>query len=279
MSGQSASASGGNWAGLLDSASKIFQAFGGSGGDSSSVGNSYGQYGYTGMALFGDKSSAAEANSIVAKTYAQQANAEKTAAKQIATSIGGPYGAAAAVIVDVASKPFLAYRQAKYEKKMYGMRAELSEMTATQYQTAAEGVIKASHTQVASITHQAGQAKASTRVSQAAGGIRVSGSGSAAEVLTSQDIARDMAVNQTITNGITQSFGYQRKKVESQIDALGLRAAQDAVSPWVAALGTLTDPKTAINAASELFGSYFGASGAGGSSGLSNLGFTQSPGN
>lgn len=206
--------------------------------------------GYVGMSLMGDKSSGEEANKVYAKTATQRANAESQVAQAIGNAIVPGLGTAVAA----AAEPFLAYRQAKYEKKLYGMRAELSEMAATQYQTAAEGVIKASHNQVASITHQAGQAKASTRVSQASGGIRVSGSGSAAEVLTSQDIARDMQVNQTLVNGITQSFGYQRKKVESQVDALGLRAAQDAVSPWTAALATI-NPQKAVSAVSGFFGS------------------------
>ena len=263
MSGQLLSSSGGNWASLLDSANKFVSSL--------NIANASGSGGYSGMALMGSKSSGAEANKAIATAHSQQANFEQKIGSAIGTEIFGPaYGVASAVVNTVA-QPFLAYRQAKYEKKMYGMRAEMSEMTATQYQTAAEGVIKASHTQVASITHQAGQAKASTRVSQAAGGIRVSGSGSAAEVLTSQDIARDMAVNQTLVNGITQSFGYQRKKVESQIDALGLRAAQDAVSPWMAAIGTIGNPQSLLKGISSAFGS--------GSGGLTDLGFKQAAGN
>ena len=263
MSGQLLSSSGGNWASLLDSANNFVSSLG--------ITNASGSGGYTGMALMGSKSSGAEANKAIATNYGQRANMES----QVAQSIGNAIVPGLGTTVGMIAQPFLAYRQAKYEKKMYGMRAELSEMTAAQYQTAAEGVIKASHIQVASITHQAGQAKASTRVSQAAGGIRVSGSGSAAEVLTSQDIARDMAVNQTLVNGITQSFGYQRKKVESQVDALGLRAAQDAVSPWMAAIGTMTNPQNLLKGFSGMFGGGGGA----GSSGLTNLGFTQSPGN
>lgn len=246
MSGQSASATGGNWSALFDSANKFVSSL--------DIGNASGSGGYAGPALMGSKSSGSEANKAIATTYSQRAQMEKKANLAIGTAIGGPSYAAVSAVVGQVAQPFLAYRQAKYEKKMYGMRAELSEMTAAQYQTAAEGVIKASHTQVASITHQAGQVKASTRVSQASSGVRVSGSGSAAEVLTSQDIARDMTVNQTLVNGITQSFGYQRKKVESQIDALGLRAAQDAISPWTAALSTIGNPKNLLSSVSGIFG-------------------------
>lgn len=170
--------------------------------------------------------------------------------------------------------PYLAYKQAKFEKEMYGMQAELSELGAQAYQTAAEDVIRASHNQVAAITFNAGQAKAATRVSQAASGVRVGGTGSAAEVMASQDIVRDFQVNQTLANGITQSFGYQRAKVNAQVNALGLRAAQSAVSPWTAAICTGIQ---AFSSAPSIGDFNFG--GGEGEGGLSDLGFEQAPGN
>ena len=274
MGAQSASMSGGDWSSLLDSASKFVQSLDIAYANSDKDGNEK-KGGYVGPALMGSNSSGAEANNAIATTYSQRANMES----QVATSVANAMVPGLGTAVGMIAQPFLAYRQAKYEKKLYGMRAELAEMTASQYQTAAEGIIKASHTQVAAITHQAGQVKASTRVSQAASGVRVSGTGSAAEVLTSQDIAKEMSVNQTLMNGITQSFGYQRKKVESQIDAIGLRAAQDAVSPWTAALATITNPQNLMKGFTGMFGGTGGASAAGGSGGLTNLGFAQSPGN
>lgn len=160
---------------------------------------------------------------------------------------------------NILTAPFLAYRAAKQEKAILGMKAELSDLNAKSYQTAAEDVLRAGHQQVASITYRAGQAKAATRVSQAASGIRISGSGSAAEVLTSQAIVTEMQVNQTLANSIIQSFGYQRKKVDAQMNSLAIRSAQKQVSPWASAITSFISASAkAAPSMSESFSGLFG---------------------
>lgn len=159
----------------------------------------------------------------------------------------------------VLTAPFLAYRAAKQEKAILGMKADLSDFNARSYQTAAEDVLRAGQQKVASITYRAGQAKAQTRVSQAKAGIRISGSGSAAEVLASQAIVTEMQVNQTLANSIIQSFGYQRKKVDAQVNSLAIRSAQKQVSPWASAITSFIS--ASVKAAPSMAESFSGLSG------------------
>lgn len=156
----------------------------------------------------------------------------------------------------VLTAPFLAYRASKQEKAILGMKAELADLNAKSYQTAAEDVLRAGQQKVASITYRAGQARAQTRVSQAGAGIRISGSGSAAEVLTSQAIVTEMQVNQTLANSVIQSFGYQRKKVDAQMNALAVRSAQKQVSPWASAITSFIS--TSVKAAPSMTESFNG---------------------
>lgn len=215
-------------------------------------------------------------------SYSQnQANEQSQAMDQVAGAIGEikggfgqgfTYGYAGAKMT---TAPFLAYRAAKQQKKILGMQAELSDLQAKAYQTAAEDVLRAGNQQVAAITFQAGQVRAATRVSQASSGVRISGSGSAAEVLASQAIMTEMQVNQTLANAVTQSFGYQRAKTQQKINSLSIRSAQDSINPWAAAIVAHIQ-SAAESAPSMDFGSFGGGQQKGGKTGGS---FKPSPGN
>ena len=110
------------------------------------------------------------------------------------------------------TEPYLAYRAAKHEKALLGMQADLANMQAMTYQTAAEDIIRAGHQQVAEATYNMGQSIASTRVSQASSGVRVAGSGSTAEVIANQ------------------------RKVDAKGRALAFRSARSAINPWISAI-------------------------------------------
>lgn len=282
MAGESAGFSGGGYMALVQAGLQMLSSQ-----QNQSQQQSYGgnytpafrsMMGYVGPSM---SDSGSAANYEIAHNANQRAYAIDFTAKQISkygSKMGGSgFGQGFALGYKGAQDtiaPYLAYRQAKFEKKLYGMQAELSDLNAQAYQSAAEDVIKASHNQVAALTFQAGQAKASTRVSQAASGVRVGGTGSAAEVMASQDIITEMQTNQILANGITQSFGYQRKKVEAQVNSLGLRAAQSAISPRTAAICTAIQ---VFSSGPDISSFGFGQGGNGG--GLSDIGFTQSPGN
>ena len=140
------------------------------------------------------------------------------------------------------------------------MQQDLSDLNAKAYQTAAEDVLRNGNLAVAGITADAGQAKSAARVSQASAGIRISGSGSAAEVMTSMDIAKEMAVNQTLANAVTQSYGYKRKETQQRMNSVAIESTKSSISPWASALN-------AFNTTSLTFAQAFGGSMGGGSSG------------
>ena len=133
---------------------------------------------------------------------------------------------------------FLVFHQAKQQKRILGWQAELQDIQTKALQTAADDAMRAGHQAIAATTYRYGQQKSSTRVAMAASGVRVGGQGSSAEVLASQDIAKQMEVAQLYANAVAQAFGYRKQAVNSQNQALAIRAAQRSISPWAAAITT-----------------------------------------
>ena len=163
--------------------------------------------------------------------------------------------------------PFLAYRKAKQEKRILGWQAELQDLQTKALQTAADDVMRAGHRAIASATFNAGQAKSSTRVSMAAAGVRVGAAGSSAEVLASQDIAKEMTAAQLYANAVAQSWGYCKAAVNSNNQAMAIRSAQKSISPWAAAVTkhlsdamSLMDSGNIFSQIGGLFGGGHGAS-------------------
>lgn len=178
----------------------------------------------------------------------------QTSSLSVAQSVGGNVMKAAQTLggssgwmmgayyaVQIPSQIWMQYKQAKFEKKLLSWQRELNDNQALQYQNAAERALEAGHKQVAAITYAAGQRKASTRVSQAASGVRVAGTGSAAEVMASQDIARDMQVNQTLANAVTTAWGYKRQEAAIKMNSFELKARQEAIHPWAVWINAAMD--------------------------------------
>lgn len=139
---------------------------------------------------------------------------------------------------DTIGSTWLAYREAKYEKKLMKMQEDLANLQATEYQTAAEDTMSEGQRQAAAIGFQAAQAKSNARVSQGASGVRVAGSGSSAEVLTSIDIVKEMQVNQVMANAVAEAWGYRKSAVAYKNQALAFKCAASQISPWAAAIST-----------------------------------------
>ncbi len=163
---------------------------------------------------------------------------------------------------------WLAYRAAKNEKKVLKMNAQLCDWQAQSYETAADDVMASGERQAAAIGYEAGKAKSATKVSQAASGIRVGASGSAAEVLPSIDVVKEMNGSQTMANAVAESWGYRRTAVDYKNQGLAYRAAASQISPWAAALVTYN--QYAMNIMNGGFGEIGSdSSGSGSSSGSS----------
>lgn len=137
--------------------------------------------------------------------------------------------------------PWLAYKAAKYEKAQLKMQADLHEMQSESYHTAADDVWRAGMKQSAGIGYQAGQAKSSNRVSQAAAGIQVGASGTAAEIQTSIDIVKEIQINDIMAATVANAWGYRRTAVDETNQALAYEAAAKDISPWAAAITTMAN--------------------------------------
>ena len=159
--------------------------------------------------------------------------------------------------------PFLSYRKSKQQQKILEVQGELLQMQSQAYQNAAESVYKQRGQSIASLTFQAGQAKESTKVSQAAAGIEV-GTGSSARVLASIDIAKEVQKNQIISNAITQAYGYKQQAVDLQNQALAVETSRKSISPFKNALASALNDAVST---SDMLGDMFGGSGANGGKG------------
>ena len=152
-----------------------------------------------------------------------------------ATMFGNQTALAGASVFSSVANMYSAWSASKTEKALYEIQARMQALQARAAQNQAEDILRAGNQKVAAITYQAGLAKASTRASMAAAGIRV-GTGNSAEVLASHDIVKEMQVNQTIANTITQSYGAKRQVVNASNKALAIEAQAKGISPWAAAL-------------------------------------------
>lgn len=155
------------------------------------------------------------------------------------TMSGSQMALAGASIFSSFASMFSAWSASKTEKKLYAIQARMQELQARAAQNQAEDILRAGNQKVAAITYQAGQAKASTKVSMAAAGVRV-GTGNSAEVLATHDIVKEMQVNQTIANTIAQSYGAKRQAVNASNKAIAIQAQGEGISPWAAALNSGT---------------------------------------
>lgn len=162
---------------------------------------------------------------------------------------------------------FMAYHDARRQRNIIRMQAELIDLQTKALDTAADDAMRAGYQQAASIGFQAGQAKASQRASMGASGLQV-GVGSSARVLTSTDIAKEMSVNQVMANAVTESFGYRRQAANSRSQALAVRASANQIKPWAAALSQLVG---SAMMGFEMFGGSSGGGGGGGSFDFSSI--------
>ena len=152
---------------------------------------------------------------------------------------------------NILTGPFLSYQAARQEKRSLQMQADIANLQAASYHTAADDAKRAGLNQAAAIGYQAGQTKSSIRTRQAAAGVRVGGSGSSAEVLASIDVAKEMQINQVIANSVATSWGYRRSAVDYSNKALSYECAAKGISPWAAAITTLVSSMTSVASPSD----------------------------
>lgn len=129
-----------------------------------------------------------------------------------------------------------AYSQAKSDKLSLNTAAKISEANARIADLGAEQELMNGKQEVAALTLRAGKIKASQTVGLASHGVDI-GEGSAAELLASTDIMKDIDKGVAEANAIRAAWGYRTQAANNRIDALSKKASASSISPMYS-LGT-----------------------------------------
>ena len=143
-----------------------------------------------------------------------------------------------------------AYYGAESKKTALSGQATMADINAQQAELSAQQELARGNAQIAQITARAGQVKGAQRAALAANGIDL-GDGSAAEVLTSTDIAKETDMNQAQVNAINAAWGYRKQGVNYTNQAAAARASSDSISPLSAASTSL------LGSATQVAGSWY----------------------
>lgn len=138
-----------------------------------------------------------------------------------------------------------AYYGARSQQIMARGAADIDEINAQQSELAAQQELNRGNTEVAAATQRAGQVKGAQRAALAANGVDL-GTGSAAEILTSTDIAKENDINTITANAVRSAWGYRTQATNFKNDALMKRAGADSISPGMAAFTTLVGGATQV---------------------------------
>lgn len=135
---------------------------------------------------------------------------------------------------------------AYYSAQNQRHQGRMAKINARVAELGAESAMMQGAEQIAQLTREAGQLKARQRVSMAANGIDM-GEGSAAEILASTDLMKELDAQTLKANAVRTAWGYRT-------EAMNLRnqgRALSSVNPFAAAGGTL------LGSASQVAASWY----------------------
>lgn len=162
----------------------------------------------------------------------------------IAAGAAGPalLGAQAA---GAAASTVGAYYSARSQQISARGAADIAEINAGQSELAAQQELARGNAAVATATQRAGQVKGAQRAALAANGVDL-GTGSAAEVLTSTDLAKENDINTITANAVRAAWGQRMQATNFKNEALTKRAGADSISPGMAAFTSLLGSATQV---------------------------------
>lgn len=138
----------------------------------------------------------------------------------------------------VATSTIGAYFGAAAQKSLFQGQAAIADTNARIAELGAQQELYRGQQQVGALTLKAGQLKSSQRAAMAANGLAL-GEGSAAEVLASTDIMKEIDANTLIANAVRSAWGYRTQAVDFQNEAIMKRAAASGIRPGMAAATSL----------------------------------------
>ena len=138
-----------------------------------------------------------------------------------------------------------AYFSGKSQQIQLRGAAEIADINAQQSELAAQQELAKGNAQVAAATARAGQVKGAQRAALAANGVDL-GTGSAAEVLTSTDLAKENDMNTITANAVRAAWGQRTQATNYTNQALTSRAGADSISPGMSAFTSLLGGATQV---------------------------------
>ena len=130
------------------------------------------------------------------------------------------------------------YYQTKAQASALQHQAEMAEINMRINERSAQSAMLQGQKKIGQLTLKAGKLKSAQKVSLAANGV-VIGSGSAAEILASTDLLKEIDANQIWQNTDQNAWSIRTKGTNQYISSLTAKAAADALSPFGSASGTL----------------------------------------
>lgn len=155
-----------------------------------------------------------------------------------------------AQVAGAAASTVGAYYGAKSQQISARGAADIAEINAGQSEQAAQQELARGQDQVAAVTLRAGQMKGAQRAALAANGVDL-GEGSAAEILTSTDIAKENDANAAWANAVRAAWGQRMQATNFKNEALTKRAGADSISPGMSAFTSL------LGSASQVASSWY----------------------
>ncbi len=163
------------------------------------------------------------------------------------------------------------YYGAKSQQSALNYEAAIAELNAAQSEKSAQQELMRGNEAVAQSTLRAGQVKSSQRAAMAANGVDL-GQGSAVDILTSTDVAKEQDANTIAANAVRSAWGYRTQATNQLNQADMARTSAKSISPGMAATSSL------LGSATTLASSYYNMSKVGVTSSGGGV-KAQSPGN
>lgn len=145
------------------------------------------------------------------------------------------------------------YYSAKGQKSALNFKAGIADLNARVAEQNAQQSFEQGQQQIAAQTLKAGQLKGAQRAALAANGVDL-GVGSAAEILDSTDMMKDVDLDTMRASVAKAAWGHRTQATGFQNEALLLRASANGISPTGAGINSL------LGSAANMAASYYGMS-------------------
>lgn len=138
-----------------------------------------------------------------------------------------------------------AYFGAKSQQVQLRGAADIADINARQSELSAQQELARGNAAAASVSARAGQVKGAQRAALATNGVDL-GVGSAAEVLTSTDLAKENDINTVTANAVRAAWGQRMQATNFTNEALTKRAGADSISPLMAGATSLLGSASSV---------------------------------